>query len=393
MPSADLPSADRAVAGFVTVLGGRPDGVWVAPGRVNLIGEHVDYAGGLVLPFAIDTVAAVAVRARDDALLRVAALDLPGTPVVEVALADVAPGVPGGWAAYVAGTAAVVASAGAGAAPTGLDIALASDVPVGAGLSSSAAVECAIGLAAQDLWGSSHDPMTLALLAQRAENEIVGAPCGPMDQVASTCGRSGHAVLLDCRDLTVEPVPLDVAAAGCALLVVDSRVTHDVGAGPYGQRRASVERAAAALGLVSLRDATIPDVRSARDRGRLDRVDADRAEHVVAEVARVEEVVALLRDGSPAAVRAVGPVLTRSHGSLRDLMTTSCPELDAIVDAVLAAGALGARIVGGGFGGSAVVLCDGDPRSVAAVTTAARAAVPGAVVRAVAPADGARRAG
>jgi galactokinase len=349
---APAPAAERAAAGFAGVVGGAPDGVWTSPGRVNLIGEHVDYAGGLVLPYALDRVAAVAARPRGDGLLRVAALDLPGRPVVEVPLADVRRGRPEGWSAYVAGVAAVLAAEGWWPPTRGADLALASDVPQGSGLSSSAAIECATLRALAGLGGFTDrvdaDPIGFARLAQRAENEVVGAPCGLMDQAASLGCIPGHALLLDCRDGSTRQAPLDPAAAGLALTLRDSGVRHQVGGGPYAERRASVERAAAAVG-GSLREATRGEILEAP----LDEVDRRRALHVVDEIQRVRLAVAALESGR---IADLGPLLSASHESLRDLMEVSCPELDACVAAALADGALGARLVGAGFGGSVLAL-------------------------------------
>jgi len=349
---ATAPAAERAAAGFAAVFGGEPDGVWTAPGRVNLIGEHVDYAGGLVLPYALPQRAAAAARRRADGLLRMAALDLPGRPVVEVALADVRRGRPGGWSAYVAGVAAVLAAEGWWPADGGLEVALASDVPQGSGLSSSAAIECATLRAVAALGDFAErvegDPVAFARLAQRAENEIVGVPCGLMDQAASLGCIPGHALLLDCRDGSTRQVPFDPAAAGLAVVLIDSGVRHQVGGGPYAERRSSVERAAAALG-GSLREAARDEVLAAP----LDEVDRRRALHVVDEIARVRLAVTALGAGR---IADLGPLLSASHASLRDLMEVSCPELEAAVAAAMADGALGARLVGAGFGGSVLAL-------------------------------------
>ncbi len=349
---APAPAAERAAAGFPAAFGGEPEAVATSPGRVNLIGEHVDYAGGLVLPYALPQRAAVAARRRDDGLVRMAALDLPGRPVVEVALADVRLGRPGGWSAYVAGVAAVLAAEGWWPPDAGVELALASDVPSGSGLSSSAAIECAALRALAALAGIADrvegDPVAFARLAQRAENEIVGVPCGLMDQAASLGCVPGHALLLDCRDGSTRQVPFDPAAAGLEVVLLDSGVRHQVGGGPYAERRASVERAAAAVG-GSLREATRADVLAAP----LDEVDRLRALHVVDEIARVLLAVAALEAGR---IADLGPLLSASHASLRDLMEVSCPELDATVAAALADGALGARLVGAGFGGFVLAL-------------------------------------
>jgi galactokinase len=236
-----------------------------------------------------------------------------------------------------------------------LDLLVGESVPPGAGLASSAALECAVALAVDALCGfglaaTSTGRVTLAAACQRAENEIVGAPTGGMDQLASLCAAAGHALLLDCRDQTMRQVPLDLAAAGLVLLVIDTRAPHRNVDGQYAARRRSAEQAAVALGVPSLRDAT---------RERVERLTDPllrrRARHVVSEIARVQAVVALLESGH---IHQIGPLLTASHASLRDDLEVSSPELDCAVDAALAAGALGARMTGGGFGGSALALVE-----------------------------------
>jgi galactokinase len=234
----------------------------------------------------------------------------------------------------------------------GLDLLVDGDVPAGAGLSSSAALECAVALAADETFGLGLERPALARLAQRAENGFVGVPSGIMDQSASLLCREGHVLFLDTRSLEVEQVPLDLEATGLELLVVDTRAPHRLADGEYAARRRDCERGATALGVPYLRDVSPEDLASA-----LARVDDDtirrRVRHVVTEDARVLDVVGLLRGGR---VHEIGPLLTASHTSLRDDFEVTVPELDTAVDAALAAGALGARMTGGGFGGCVIAL-------------------------------------
>lgn len=336
---------------FERVHGRRPEVVWRAPGRVNLIGEHTDYNDGFVLPLALPLEIRVAAARRDDELLRMASLQA-DAQVVQVRLDELVPGAVDGWAAYVAGTAWSLRSDGVDV--PGADLLVDGEMPRGAGLSSSAALECASAGALLDLAGAERAPAAVALLAQRAENEFVGMPCGVMDQFASTSARAGHLLLLDTRDLHVEHIPFDLEAEGLTLLVIDTRAPHRLVDGEYAARRADCERAAALLGLRSLREvADLDAALAALDDGTLRR----RVRHVVSENGRVLEVVALLRAGD---VRAIGPALTASHASLRDDYQVSCTELDLAVATALAAGAHGARMTGGGFGGSAIALVETD---------------------------------
>ncbi|CAL9464041.1 Galactokinase [Nocardiopsis dassonvillei] len=334
-----------AARGFRAVFGYDPAGVWRAPGRINVIGEHTDYNDGFVLPVAIPQAVTVAAAPRSDGRLR-----FRSAQAAEGFEADALPG-PGtvsGWAAYPAG--ALWALADAGLAAGGLDLYADGTVPAGAGLSSSAALVCATLLAASG--DAPPAPEETARLARRAENDFVGMPCGIMDQSASMLSREGHALFLDTRTLVAEHVPFDPAARGLVLLVVDTRAPHRLVDGAYADRRRTCEAAARLLGVSALRDVTdlpaalaaLPDDRTRR-----------RVRHVVTENARVLEAVALLRAG---AVAGLGPLLTASHASLRDDYEVSVPEVDTAVDAALAAGALGARITGGGFGGCVIALVD-----------------------------------
>ncbi len=316
---------------------------WAAPGRVNLIGEHVDYNDGLVLPFALPFVTTATVSPCDGDYARVSS-DQAEARHFPLATA---PGEVDGWAAYVAGV--VWALAQRGVELPGLDISTTSDVPLGAGLSSSASLTCAVVSAIDDELDVGLSRGELASVAREAENDYVGSPTGTMDQLAAMLCEEGSALLLDCRDLSTRAIPFSPADAGLALLLVDTQVRHELVDSEYGARRDDCRAAADELGLASLREASLERVLGMTDT-RLRR----RAHHVVTEIARVEQVAAILDAERPA---EIGAFLTASHESLRDDFEVSCSELDMTVEAALAAGALGARMVGGGFGGCAIVLC------------------------------------
>ncbi|MCX4981389.1 galactokinase [Streptomyces sp. NBC_00250] len=340
-------------ADFEALYGAAPDGVWAAPGRVNLIGEYTDFNDGFVLPLALPHTTVAAVSRRDDGVLRLHSADIDGG-IVQLAVDSLEPLSGGGWAAYPAGV--VWALREAGHPVAGADVHLTSTVPTGAGLSSSAALEVVTALALNDLFGLGLSRPELAELAQRAENAFVGVPCGVMDQMASACAEEGHALHLDTRDLSYRQVPFDLAREGLRLLVVDTRVKHALGDGAYAERRAGCEAGARALGARALRDVSAAHLsESLALLG--DETILRYVRHVVTDNARVERTIALLDAGD---TRAVGPVLTEGHASLRDDLRVSCPELDLVVEAANAAGALGARMTGGGFGGSALVLVDTD---------------------------------
>ena len=357
-----------------------------APGRVNVIGEHTDYNKGLVLPFAIDARASVAAGRNDDGVVRVVSAQRPGAPV-QLAVSEVQPGsADHDWSSYLFGVYWVLAQSGLELG--GVDLALDSQVPVGAGLSSSAAVECATGLAVAELFGHQLAPADLARAAQRAENDYVGIPCGLMDQMASATCRAGNVLLFDVGATTTENIPFDTAASGLSVLVVDTRAHHSLADGEYAKRRASCEQAVADLGLDSLRDIAFPDLDAVLER-LPDELLRRRVRHVVTENERVRLVVELLRHGR---VADIGPDLTASHVSLRDDYEVSSVELDLAVDAALAAGALGARMTGGGFGGSVVALVPDAlvadvEQGVAAAFDQRSLTAP--VIRGVTPADGA----
>lgn len=336
---------------FRELYGYDPEGVWAAPGRVNLIGEYTDFNDGFVMPLALPHTAVAAVARRTDGVLRVHSAGM-DQGVVELSADSLVPRAGTGWAAYPAGV--LWALREAGHPVTGADLHLDSTVPTGAGLSSSAAVEVVTALALNDVHGLGLPREELARLAQRAENAFVGVPCGIMDQMASACCTEGHALYLDTRDLDRRQVPFDLAAQGLRLLVVDTRVKHALGDGAYAERRAGCEAGARALGVRTLREveyARLPDAL-----GRLADATVRRyVRHVVTDNDRVERTIALLDAGD---IRGVGPVLTEGHASLRDDLQVSCGELDLVVSSANAAGALGARMTGGGFGGSAIVLVE-----------------------------------
>lgn len=379
----DAEAAARAAEAFTTRFGGAPEGVWAAPGRVNVIGEHTDYNGGHVLPVALPHTTRAALARRDDGRVVLVSAQHAGADA-DVAVADLTPGTPGGWAGYPAGVVHQLREH----VPGGLSLLVDGDVPAGAGLSSSAALECAVALALRDLLVLDLGPGDLVDVARRAENDFVGAPTGILDQSASVLCTAGHALYLDTRDRSSEQVPLDLEAAGLALLVVDSGTTHDHAVGGYGDRRRECEEAARRLGVGLLCDVRdVADLASLDDGTPEGAVLLRRARHVVSEDARVEQVVGLLRAGGDP--REVGPVLTAGHASLREDFEVSVPELDAVVEVALAAGAHGARMVGGGFGGSAVALVDAAAVDDVAAAVSERAGAPRSYV--VVPAAGARR--
>lgn len=341
---------DRVVEGFAATHGHAPSGIWSAPGRVNLIGEHTDYNQGFVLPFAIDRRTLVALGTRDDTTLRVASSF--ADDLASIALADLAPDRLSGWSAYPLGVAWALGRRGADlTAAVGVDLYVESSVPVGAGLSSSAAIECAVALALDETWRLGLDRPTLAAVGQLAENTAVGAPTGIMDQSASLLGKADHAVFLDCRSLDSELVELGFAPAGLELLIIDTGVSHAHATGGYAARRASCEAGAAALGVPALRDLTVEDL--PRAESILDDETFRRVRHVVTENQRVLDTVAALREHGPL---AIGPLLDASHVSMRDDFEISVPELDLAVETAQASGAIGARMTGGGFGGAAIAL-------------------------------------
>ncbi len=345
-PSRGDGPAQGAARRYRQRFGADPAGIWRAPGRVNLIGEHTDYNDGFALPFAIDATVCVAADRASDGALTLTSCQEPEDDLT-VSVAGLVPGSVPGWAAYPAGV--VWALRAAGHPVGGASIAVDATLTPGGGLSSSAALECAVAIALTELYGISLTRRELAALARRAENEFVGAPTGIMDQLAVLTCEKGHALLLDCRTGTGTQVPFDPAAAGLNLVVIDTRARHELTDGGYAARRAACEAAARTLGVGALRD--VDDV--VRLGLLADPVLLRRARHVVTENGRVCETVRLLGTGQLA---EIGPLLTASHRSLRDDFEVSWPQADVAVRASLGAGALGARMVGGGFGGSVIAL-------------------------------------
>ena len=329
---------------FLETFGEEPDLVAAAPGRVNLIGEHIDYSEGFVLPFAIKDRTLVAARKRDDSIVRVASAQR-RNKIITVDINEVKPGLKGEWERYALG---VLWSMGV---KSGVDLLIDGHVPLGAGLSSSAALECSVATAMNHLFDMGFSLEELARLTQKAENQYVGVPCGIMDQSVSLMATNGFALLLDCRDLSTRNIPFDVASHGLELLIIDTQAHHALTDGGYAERRASCESVAAKLGVKSMRELTRDQLDSSRDK--LSESEYIRARHAVTEMKRVLDCVEALASED---FTQVGQLLNQSHNSLRDDYTVSCPELDTAVEASLAAGALGARMVGGGFGGSAIAL-------------------------------------
>ena len=329
---------------FQEVFGTPPDIIAIAPGRVNLIGEHVDFLDGFVLPFAISDTTTVAIAKNSSNKIRCASIQKKGV-VSTIDCANIAPKSGEAWARYPIG---VLWSLGI---ETGIDILVDGQVPLGAGLSSSAALECAVATAINELFNLGLTLPELARAAQRAENIYVGMPCGIMDQSVSLMATEGNALLLDTRDLSIEQIPFNIAPLGLELLVIDTQVHHALVDGGYAERRASCEKAIADLNITSLRDISISEFVARKPE--LDEKTYLRAFHGVTEMQRVLEAVALLKAGD---FVGFGEIVTAAHISLRDYYTVSCPELNLAVDTALKFGALGSRMIGGGFGGSAIAL-------------------------------------
>ncbi|EON24497.1 MULTISPECIES: galactokinase [Nocardioides] len=343
-------SAQRLRADFAAHLDARPDAVASAPGRVNLIGEHVDYNGGRCLPMALALSTYAAVRLRADGLVTVRSRQEPAPWTGDVG--TLGPGHAAGWAAYVTGV--LWAMRERGVELPGLDVLVDGHVPVGAGLSSSAALECSVALAVGEALGQRDSEAHRRQLIEdciRAEREVAGAPTGGMDQTVSLLARAGHALLLDTATGSTTHVRWQPEVHGLALLVVDTRASHALTDGGYADRRASCEEAARRLGVGLLSEVTDPS--AALEALADDEVVARRARHVLTEIERVTSCVTALSSGD---VEAFGARLTESHASLREDFEVSCAELDVAVETCLAQGALGARMTGGGFGGSAIAL-------------------------------------
>lgn len=349
--------AARAAETFNSEHGRAPHSVWSSPGRVNLIGEHTDYNDGFVLPFALPHRTAVAVSPRTDGKLSIVTLgsDDQTQRARTVPVDSLAPGTISGWPAYPAGVAWVLRDAGFPI--PGADLVIAGDVPTGAGLSSSHALQCAVALSLLDICGRALDRpespsrAEIARWVQRCENDFVGAPTGLLDQTASLSCTEANALFFDVRTGETEQIPFDTDSYGLELLVIDTRVNHSHSDSGYRQRREGCERAAGLLGLKALRDLTSSELPTAMPH--LPEELRPLVRHIVTENERVLATVDTLRTDR---IVDIGPLLTASHISLRDDFRISCPELDLAVDSALEAGALGARMTGGGFGGSAIAL-------------------------------------
>ena len=346
-----------------------PAGVWSAPGRVNLIGEHVDYAGGICLPFALSQRTYVAAALNQNGVYRVVSQFGSETMHAEIAMDQVCPGYPDDWAGYVVGTIWA-----AGLDLPGLDIAIVSDVPVGAGLSSSAALECSVALAAADLSAADlaetstngktqPDRTALMQAAIRAENEVVGASTGGLDQRIALFAEPGHALAIDFATDSTQQVPFQIADRGLAVLITNTNAPHSLADGQYASRRAVVDGVTADLRVTSLRYATDAEAASARwaeantpdgvDAGAWQDVVGKRVRHIVSEIARTATAIEQLQAGDLA---GFGESMQASHASLRDDYEVSVAQLDVSVDVAMEHGALGARMTGGGFGGSSIAL-------------------------------------
>lgn len=338
---------EQAIAGFKEVFGYEPQGVWSAPGRANLIGEHTDYNEGFVFPFGIDKRTYVALSPRSDSLCRVSS-DIDGK-TYETDLPSKPEGMD--WALYPLGVAWVMREW----AKSGFDAFFTSNVPVGSGLSSSAAIECAIGVALNEIWSAGRTKQQIALLGQRAENDVVGAPTGMMDQTASMLAERDSAVFLDCQSLEAKAVPLHLEERDLVVAVIDTRVAHRHSDGGYRVRRESCERGASTMGVKSLRGLSAGDLPKAQSL--LSDVDFRRVRHIVTENQRVLDSIEALQSGD---MPRFGQLLLASHDSMAHDFEISIEELDLAVEISMQTGAVGARMTGGGFGGAAIAVINKD---------------------------------
>jgi galactokinase len=372
----------KAQAGFHASFGYAPTGVWSAPGRANLIGEHTDYNNGFVLPFGINYRTYAAVSLRSDRSCRVVSeID---SKVYEISLDDAKP-TDLDWALYPLGVAWVMRQY----ATAGFDCYIASDVPIGAGLSSSAAIESAMAIALNQLWGANLERKQLALIGQQAENQVVGAPTGIMDQTASMMAQDDAAVLIDCQDLEITVVDLGLSKHDLVVAVIDTQVSHSHAHGGYGSRRTSCEVGAKQLGVASLRELSLSDL--PRAQSQLDDETFRRVRHVITENQRVLDTLFALREGNLA---ALGRLLLESHASMRDDFEISVAELDLAVETAMATGAIGARMTGGGFGGAAIAIIHKDKLSeleTNCLAAFAKAGFKAPRVFSVTPSEGAKR--
>ena len=336
----------EAKDGFEKAFGYQSAGVWSAPGRANLIGEHTDYNNGFVFPFGIDRRTFVALAPREDSKCRVASSI--SDEVFEWNLSDEKPtGMD--WALYPLGVAWTMREHAKG----GFDAYFVSDVPVGAGLSSSAAIECSIGIALNEIWNAGMPKQEIALLGQKAENEVVGAPTGIMDQTASMLAQPDSAVLIDCKTLETELVPLGLSKKGLVVAVMDTKVSHRHSDGGYRSRREACEKGADTMKVASLRELSAADLPTAEQK--LDDVTFRRCRHVITENQRVLDAVNALKTSDMA---GLGKLLLESHASMRDDFEISIEELDTAVEVAMSVGAIGSRMTGGGFGGAAIAIIE-----------------------------------
>ncbi len=329
---------------FAKGFGYPPEVVASAPGRVNLIGEHIDYSEGFVLPFAIDAVTKCAIAKRDDEKIRIISAQKKNE-VIESNLEAIAAKEGSAWSRYIYGVIWAMEI------ETGLDIYIDGKVPLGAGLSSSAALECSLATALNHLFHLEKTLPELARLTQRAENDYVGVPCGIMDQSISLMARAGYGLLLDCQDLSTRHIKIDFASSSLRLLIIDTQAHHALTDGGYAKRRESCEEVAKIFSIPSLRQLSMESLLAHKTK--LSDIQFKRARHGVGEMLRVLDAVKALEAED---FEALGQLLNQSHNSLRDDYEVSCPELDLAVETALSSGALGARMVGGGFGGSAIAL-------------------------------------
>lgn len=371
-----------AQSGFKKIFGYEASGVWSAPGRANLIGEHTDYNNGFVFPFGIDRRTYVALSPRQDMLCRVAS-GL-SEEIYEYELSQTMP-TQLDWALYPLGVAWTMQEK----AKFGFDAYFVSEVPIGAGLSSSAAIECSIGIALNEIWEAGYSKQDIALLGQKAENEVVGAPTGIMDQTASMLAKSDAAVLIDCKTLETELVPLGLSSQGLVVAVIDTRVSHRHSDGGYRSRREACEKGAKIMGVESLRELTVSDLDAAKQK--MDDVTFRRSRHVITENQRVLEAVNALRAGE---MNQLGQLLLQSHASMRDDFEISIDELDTAVEVAMRVGAVGSRMTGGGFGGAAIAIIDQSKLEMLSAECKREFLANGFAepnVFAVTPSDGARR--